>query len=507
MRVDDKQASLRWEMFKKELRRQTTIPKETAEQKRKRIAKLEGNPELWFKYYFPNFYKADPAPFHTRSTKEVVNSTKLFLVRAWSREMAKDVRTMFEVFYLVFAKKEAKNILLVSHSSDNAKKLLKPFQINLESNRRLINDYGLQRNFNNWSTGEFVTLDGVGFLAVGAGQSPRGTRVEADRPDIIIVTDIDEDELVRNQERVNDRYKWFERALIPTVSVSAGWRIIWCNNIIGKHTCTTEAMKVATKVEVVNIRNKHGKSNWPAKNSEEDIEALLSVMSYNSAQQEYFNNPITEGSVFKEMTYGVVPRNFDFIINYGDPSPSNSESKKSSFKIIVQMGYKDSIYYIIDCFVKQCGSAQFVEAFYALNESHKGTPQYNYIENNSLQNPVYEQVYVPIFIAENKRRGLSLMPTADTRKKPDKFFRIESNLEPINRTKMLVLNARKKDDKHMQRLEQQFLNVEPKLSAHADAPDAVEGGKYIIDEIRRSIAPDAVKVFNPKKQKRNGLRR
>jgi hypothetical protein len=86
----------------------------------------------------------------------------------------------------------------------------------------------------------------------------------------------------------------------------------------------------------------------------------------------------------------------------------------------------------------------------------------------------------------------------DKRSKPDKFTRIEGNLEPLNRAGKLIFNEAEKGNPHMMRLEQQFLAVEPKLSACADGPDAVEGGKWVIDHKLKQIG----EIYSHYKRKR-----
>ena len=56
-------------------------------------------------------------------------------------------------------------------------------------------------------------------------------------------------------------------------------------------------------MDIINIRDKDGKSTWD-KNSEGDVDKILSLVSTASAQKEYFNNPLSEGDVFTEMTWG-----------------------------------------------------------------------------------------------------------------------------------------------------------------------------------------------------------
>jgi len=222
---------------------------------------------------------------------------------------------MMEVMYMALTG-EIRNVLLISNSHENAERLLLPFMIEFESNLRIRNDYGFQEKPGKWEIGEFTTMGGVAFRALGAGQSPRGTRNESWRPDFILVDDIDTDEETRNPERITKKWNWIEQALIPTVSVSGNYRIIFNGNIIARDCCITRAIKMANHADIINIRNKIGKSTWPEKNSEEDIDHILNLVSTASGQKEYFNNPLSEGDIFAQMTWAPVPplTKFRFLI-------------------------------------------------------------------------------------------------------------------------------------------------------------------------------------------------
>ena len=105
-----------------------------------------------------------------------------------------------------------------------------------------------------------------------------------------------------------------------------------CGNIIARDCCVVRAGESADHWDIVNIRDKSGRSTWPEKNSEEHIDRVLSKISTKAAQGEYFNNPIAEGEVFKDLVYGKVPplSKFKFVVIYGDPSPGESRAKKAS---------------------------------------------------------------------------------------------------------------------------------------------------------------------------------
>uniref|UniRef100_UPI00321740E4 hypothetical protein n=1 Tax=uncultured Draconibacterium sp. TaxID=1573823 RepID=UPI00321740E4 len=460
---------------------------ETPEEQKKRIAKLEKNFEEWKKYYFPQYCYAPPAPFHIKASKRILKSKEWYECRAWTREAAKDVVTMMETIYQV-VKGIKKSIILVSNSYDNAEKLLAPYKLTLENNERIINDYGLQKQPGNWTSGDFITLKGASFIAVGIGQSPRGTRNEAVRPDKIIVSDVETDKDVRNPEIVKQNWEWIEDALIPTRGVSKPLQIIFLNNIIAKDCCMVRAMKKADHAEIINLVDKNGNSTWPEKNKPEHIARIRRIMSTRAFQKEYMNNPLTEGKVFKKMVWGKVPAlsRFKRLIVYADPSNSNKDrtqvkTKGVSYKALFLMGELDGYFYVIHGYLDQVPIATFVNWFFDIRKRINKNHQINFhIENNSLQNPFYEQVFKPLFFSVGKERGF-IPVTPDERQKPDKFVRIEGNLEPLNRDGQLILNEKEKENPHFQELEEQFLLVDEKLSSAADGPDCVEGGYFILN--------------------------
>jgi phage terminase large subunit-like protein len=497
MKLQDKQALNDWDQFKKQVEKSTFIDtSETLSEQKKRIAKLEANPEEWFKYYFPNFYKSKPAPFHIAATKRWLANNRWYEVRAWSRELAKSTRAMMEDLFLMLTGK-AKLKILVSYSEGNAIRLLKPYIINLESNQRIINDYGEQKKVGDWNESLIVTKTGFSIIALGAGQSPRGLRLEDVRPDIIDVDDVDTDEECRNAKIVKQKFEWFEQALIPTTSVSGNRRIRINGNVIAKYCVVTEAMKKANHVDVINIRDKNGKSTWPAKNTEKDIDAILSIISYISAQKEYFNNPISEGTVFKKMHYKHMPplSSYKFLVCYVDLS--YKAGTKNDYKAATLVGKWKDEYHIIKAYVKQGTTSQLAEGMVEIEKFVDGkVPVYWIAEENFLQDIILKELRQAF-----TQLGSNISIVGDNRKKPDKITRIEATLEPLNRNEKLFLNEAERSNSSMQTLEEQFLALEPGSRTHDDAPDAVEGAKHIIDKKHMQSAPMKIgqRQFNTKK--------
>lgn len=511
--MNEKQASIIWERFRESIRKSTPVDlSESIEEQKKRITKLEADPQAWKRYYLANYYSCESPDFQINASKRLHRQFKKnkhwYEVRHWARGLAKTTDAMGDFMYLTLTG-QLSFIILTSSTWDAAAALLTKIQCQLDSNQRIIRDYGKQELPGSWTNGDFTTKKGVRWLALGAGQSPRGQSNESIRPDGIMVDDFDTDEDCRNPDTINKKWEWFERALLFTVDVARPFLVLWLGNIIAEDCCVVRASKMADHSEIVNIRDQDGLSVWPQKNSEADIDYMLNIVSYESGQQEYFNNPIRAGQVFKEMTFGDLPPmdKLPFVVIYADPATSNKDrpaaksKATSSTKSISIIGSHNAIQYgVYKCFVDAVTNATFISWLfeaYLYCKAAGAKAIYVYIENNTLQDPFYEQALMPLIYQESKLRGFMLPITPDTRKKPEKYFRIEAKLEPMNRLGNLILNKREKDNPHMERMVAQFKSVSPN-SKTMDGPDSVEGG-VVVAESKQVVTNTSSMVLGPRR--------
>lgn len=457
----------------------------------KKKAELEADPIKWIKYFFPKYAKYDFAPFHVKAIHRIIEHDEWYEVLSWSRELAKSTIAMFIIMYLTMTKKKS-FVILASATKESAIRLLTPYKTTFENNSRIHQFYGQQILLGHWTDNDFTTKIGARFVGIGAGSAPRGARNEAVRPDIIYMDDYDTDEDCRNPDTLKKKWDWFENALYPTRSISEPTLILWCGNIIAKDCCITRAGERAKHWDIVNIRDENGCSTWAAKNTEAKIDTVLSHISTRSQQAEYFNNPVSEGSIFKNIAYGECPplEQFKFVVIYGDPAYSDSKKKGSSFKAVWVIGKLNNKYYILKGYLAHETNANFINWYFDLYDWVGGRcTAYCYMENNKLQDPFFSQVFMPLLREENARRGRTLHIRGDERKKTDKATRIEANLEPLDRDGKLIFNRDEKDNPHMIELDNQFRMFEMTMPYNADGCDAIEGGVTLIDEKTRSFEP------------------
>lgn len=493
--LDDRKAFKEWQEYHRALKRDKAVDELSPIERKRKLEQLEKSPAKWIQFFFAEFCRYPFTPFQLKAINRICTRGEWYEVLSWSRELAKSTITFMCVMYLV-ASGRKKNVLLVSNSHENAVRLLEPYKKAFESNSLFKAYYGDLREVGKWTADEFSLTSGAAFRALGALESPRGTRKDAVRPDCILLDDFDTDADCRNIDILNKKWDWFEQALLGTRSVSEDLLTVVCGNIIARDCCVKRAGEKADKWDIVNIRDKEGKSTWPEKNTEERISRIEEKISTRAFQQEYMNNPLAEGEVFTEVTWGKCPplAKLSFAVCYGDPAPSNSKSSASSHKAVFLVGYADGKFYVYTGYLDHVTNDEFVNEYYYICDYVNGKTQvYYFIENNTMQDPFYEQVFMPLFAEKGKTRGfIGVAP--DERKKPPKFDRIEGNLEPMNRQGRLVLNIDEKDNPHMKRLEEQFLLINRAMRSPADGPDCIEGAVWILNQKISTLSVGAFTV-------------
>ena len=255
--LKDKYALKEWDSYRQNLIKFTPVEAgETAAAKKLRVQKLLDNWQEFAKYYFPNYCTSPFSKWQKRFAKKVIDNKRITITRKIHRDAAKSVFAGVIIpAYLMF-KEGGLNMLLGSYNWDNAAELLLPLQIQLESNQRIINDFGIQKGVGSWTLGKFITTGSCCFRAVGLGQSPRGTRNEEVRPNYILCDDLDEDEMCRNPDRAEEAFKWTMGALFGCLSIEGGGRFIMVGNVISEHAVLLKVSEIADDTEQVDLLQK-----------------------------------------------------------------------------------------------------------------------------------------------------------------------------------------------------------------------------------------------------------
>ena len=219
-------------------------------------------------------------------------------------------------------------MVLVSKSQEKAILLLGDIRLEIENNALLRSDFGLEANPSAWSEDRFRTTSGILFCALGRGQSPRGIRNGAYRPDYIVVDDIDDDELVRSSSRVANVTEWVLSALYGSMAMGRG-RFVVVGNLIGKDSVIARLRASGQmRVSEVYTLTAKGQPWWRENYTLAEIETLRARIGERMFQKEYMHNPTVEGSIFQTKDIRFAPilplREYRSLVCYTDPSFKNS---------------------------------------------------------------------------------------------------------------------------------------------------------------------------------------
>ena len=504
-----------WIAEMRETIRPDPVQDEAEAQKRRRVASLLKDFTKFCRYYFEDFMDSDFAWFHKKAVKEIAGHGNIVFVGEWPREHAKSV--VMDIFLPLYlkARGELTGVVLASANEDKADGLLADLQEQLMFNKRYIADFGVQYKSGKWDSGQFVTSDGLGFWAFGRGQSPRGVREAANRPNLIIVDDIDDAEICKNEKRVQDAVDWVMGDLYGCAPTK-GSRFVVIGNRIHKKSILAHIVgdveegdpvkPSITHLKVYALENprthkmdlsEKGVPAWKERYTRQQILTKMENMGQRIALRELFHQHIVIGRVFREehLPWAELPpvSKCEALCTYCDPSWK--ETKKNDFKAIVLVGKNGPYFDIYDAFCRQCTTPEMVRGHYNLAEGiPEGKSCQHFIEANMMQD-----IHLKAYDEEAANRGYSIAIRGDRRKKPDKMDRIE-NLSAYAERGLLRFNRDMRQSPDMVEVRQQFLGFPD--APHDDGPDAAESAIYMINK-RAIKRPGTIRTV---KYKRNNNR-
>lgn len=469
---------------------------ETPAARDKRRRRLLDNYAAFCEYYFPHYLTLRDkvtgevirtihnAPFHNEAARKVRSTPNLKAVFQWPRGHAKS--THFDIFmplWLMFQPKRLINFMvIVGKSEDSAIRLLGDIQAELEHNQRIIADFGRQRGSASWQDREFKAANGVKFLACGRGQSPRGLRDRESRPDYIVIDDLDDDELCRNEKRVHDLTDWVKEALFGSLDVGRG-RFIMVGNLISKNSVLFNITKTpGVFVSVIKAVDRNGEPVWRGKWTKEEAREYRDFVGYRAWEKEMMHNPIVDGTIFRSewIRFKKMPKlsKYEMLVCYTDPSFKSTTS--NDYKASRLWGKIGNELHLIDCYVRQDTVSGMVRWLYNLYESlPEGVAVRFFMEANFMQDIILDE-----FTTEGNIRGYQLPLLPDKRKKPEKIQRIEA-ISPLWERGFVFYNEALKDSPDMQVGIEQTLALERGSRVHDDAPDADEGAIWYLQRNTR----------------------
>ena len=163
----------------------------------------------------PEFHKEIVALWHSRQiTKALVMAFR----EAGKSSISEEAFVIGAVYQLF------KNAIIVGSTEKRACERLRAIKHELEQNEMIAELFGYQQG-KVWNEAEIILANGVRIIAVGRGQSLRGTKHLFYRPDFCFCDDIEDHEHVVTPEARQQTQDWFMNELLPALDRDARIRM------------------------------------------------------------------------------------------------------------------------------------------------------------------------------------------------------------------------------------------------------------------------------------------
>lgn len=495
IRKDDKQALERY--LEKITRIQETSHvnmNETDVEKKRRIEHCKKDYSCCVNYYFPHYATSQCADFQIEAANFIKKNKECISAEVWARGHGKSVHMDVMVPFWLWLNNEIDVLLLVGKSADDAKILLSDLQAEFEANPQIIADFGEQKKLGSWEDGNFVTKNGVAFFSLGRGQSPRGIRYRNKRPNIVILDDVDDDEIVENPRRVAKVIKWIWGALYGTMD-NKGARLIITNNLISQQGIVAGLVKKIkalgkkkknVRVNIVNALDDEGNPRWRQKYTKQHFEEKKEVIGDYAFQTEMMNNPQIEGKIFKkeEIQWVTLPRLdlFECIVGHWDVAYAGTTS--ADYNAVKIWGLKERNFYCIKAFVRQCKMDQAIRFMIDYEKSLPKSVKVLWQYESQFWNDALKMTLD--LVTEETGAELNLIQC--DRPVSNKFSRMVGQ-QPYYQNGRMYYNKKEEFNVDMQTGINQLLGIEPGYNSHDDSPDADEAAVSFLNRFIPSNNP------------------
>jgi len=321
---------------------------------------------MFFLMYFPHYIQYPLAEFHKdifRITED--QSNNLACIVAFRGSGKSTLITFSYSLWSILGVQQKKFVLIICQTQAQARQHMANLKHELENNTLLKSDMGPFREENSvgdWAISSLVFNNtGARIMIASIDQSIRGIRHREHRPDLILLDDVEDGNLVRTFESRNKIAEWFYREVIPLGDV--GTRIILCGNLLHEDSLM---MRLKQKIDNKEIRgvykwfpllDENGTCLWPGKfDTPEKIQELKqSVISETAWYQEYLLRIVSDARrvIFPEWIHyyngglqSVLADKNKFPKNYAAVDLAISEKDTADYTAVVRSlvsGYGENI--------------------------------------------------------------------------------------------------------------------------------------------------------------------
>lgn len=209
------------------------FPKKIVEGIRKdrkvRVATVGASHMWFFHVYFASYVKYKLAPFHQKMfTITEDESVQLAVVMAFRGSAKSTIFSMSYPIWAVLGKQQRKNVLIVSQTQNQSRTLLASIRAEFEENSLLRADLGpFEEQEEEWGATSLVLPKyKARITAASIEQSIRGIRHRHNRPDLVIIDDIEDLDSVKTHEGRSKTYERLTGEIFPVGDINTRFIIV-----------------------------------------------------------------------------------------------------------------------------------------------------------------------------------------------------------------------------------------------------------------------------------------
>lgn len=476
-------------------------PYETTAEKKERINIFRKDYAAFVNYYFPHYATSQCADFHIKFANKVKRNKTFKGFAEWGRGLAKSVHLNIMIPFWLFINEEPIYMVIIGNNHDKAKTLLDDLQAELEANPRIINDFGKQMVPGDWESGDFRTASGFMGKALGMGQSVRGLRKKAQRPNYIVMDDCEDKQLIKNPKRQDETVQWVEKDLIPTMDGSIR-RFSYANNRFAPEMIQTKLQQRHPNWFVHHIKaynNVTFEPIWKAKYNANYYRILESEIGTLAARAEFNHEPHVEGKIFTDdmIQWGKIPALNHFIHITGHWDVAYAGTTTADYNAVRVWGLHERDFWMINCFLKQ---SKMKAALQWMADFQMSLPK-TVIVHWAFEAQFWNDEVIRTIEEVEREFGITLNLVKVDRPTAKKYDRMLS-LHPYYQNGRIYYNDKLQSHNDTQLGLAQLKGIEPGYNCHDDAPDADEQAikrlsKYI--KMDSSFKP----VFGKRKRRKS----
>ena len=439
--------------------------------KAERVARGRSDFQWFCRYYLADYFFSEPASFH-RELSDLVDQSERFFGAA-PREHAKSTVVSFGKPIHAIVYKLRHFIILIRDSHEVARQALDDIRQELESNERILEDFGDLIGSRKWAEAEFVTSNDVKVLGRGRGQTMRGLRHKQHRPDLAIADDLEDDESVDSRVQRDKLERWILRAVLGAIGPGGCFfmigTILHHDSVLVRFLNRSDVFQTRVWKAIQDNGKPLWASRWPLKR----LEAKRLELGARHFATEFMNDPANEeDAIFSPNHWrrfedaDVAGLRFDKVAAI---DPAIGLKQKNDDTGLAVVGGHEGRYFVLKLRLKKLKIQQQVDLVLATCREEPDLLKFGF------ETVAYQDALKQLVEEESRKANLQVPAVAVDDISSDKIRRI-GRLAPLAEQGLLMFPSPKSAywSPDVEKCLEQFEALGVSANAHDDGPDTVE---------------------------------